>query len=96
MQRITITVDDDLMDGPTGSSRSAATRTVPRPSDLARAGLQQATLNVAAVAIALRPWSMSDHRRATWPSGSCIRFTSITNCHSRRFICISITTAAWR
>ena len=71
----------------TGSSRSAATRTAPRPSGTWR-GRDSGR----------RPWNAAASRcvaalvyvceqGATWPSGSCILSGPHASCDSRRFIC---------
>ena len=98
MQRITITIEDDLL---AEIDAAAKARGYQNRSeiirDLARAGLQQSAEEPRRQGNAWRRWSMSTTTpRATCRSGWCRIFTAITICRWRRCMSISTTTAAWR
>ncbi len=98
MQRVTITLDDNLMaeldrmiEEHGYQNRSEAIR------DFARAGMQQAAQDagkngdcVAALVY------VYDHARAICPTASSTISTIITICRWRRCMSISTTTTAWR
>jgi Arc/MetJ-type ribon-helix-helix transcriptional regulator len=102
MQRITITLDDDLMKDLDAmiathgyQNRSEAIR------DLTRAGMQQAVQDKGRArtspANASRRWSMfTTTPRATCRGGWSIPITITTISRWRRCMCISTTTTAWR
>ena len=98
MQRITITIEDDLL---AEIDAAAKVRGYQNRSeiirDLARAGLQQSARTQRRQANASRPWSMSTTMlRATCQSGWCRIFTATTICRWQRCTSISTTTVAWR
>ena len=99
MQRVTITIDDELMteldriiEARGYQNRSEAIR------DLARAGIRQAAeTHWTPSAIASQRWSTSTTTMpGSSPSGSPTPSTTTTNCRSLPCTPISTTTAAWR
>ena len=98
MQRITITIEDDLL---AEIDAAAEARGYQNRSeiirDLARAGLQQNAEDARRQANASPLWSMSTITpRAISLSGWCRISTATTICRWRRCMSISTTTAAWR
>src|ERR1700712_1881076 len=98
MQRITITIEDDLL---AEIDAAAKARGYQNRSeiirDLARAGLQQGAEDAApsgqCVAALVYVY---DHAARDLQNGWCRIFTATTICRWRRCMCISMTTAAWR
>jgi Arc/MetJ-type ribon-helix-helix transcriptional regulator len=98
MQRITITIDDDLL---AEIDAAATERGYQNRSeiirDLARAGMQQTNQEKRPAAIAWRLWYMSTTTlRAIYRSAWWRTFTVITISRLRRYTFISTTIAAWR
>ena len=98
MQRVTITIDDELM---TELDRIIAARGYQNRSeairDLARAGIREAGETLDPSATASPPWSTSTTMpRANCPSGWPRPSTTTTSCRSPRCMPISTMTAAWR
>ena len=99
MQRITITIEDDLL---AEIDAAAKARGYQNRSeiirDLARSGLQQsAKLMPTHPGTAWQPWFTSTTMpRAISQNGWCRIFTVITTCRWRRCTFISMTTAAWK
>ena len=98
MQRVTITLDDELMDD---LDRIIAARGYQNRSeairDLARTGLEQAAVEVADSKLCVAALVyVYDTRRANCPSASPRASTSTTISRRRRCMCISTSTIAWR
>ena len=98
MQRVTITIDDELM---TELDRIIAARGYQNRSeairDLARAGIRQAaeTLDKQRDCVAALVY-VYDHDARQFPSASPTPSTTTTSCRSPRCMRISTMTAAWR
>jgi CopG family nickel-responsive transcriptional regulator len=96
MQRVTITLDDDLM---ADLDRIIASRGYQNRSeairDLARSGLEQAAVEVAGTrnCVAALVY-VYDHHARDLPKRLTQEFMTITICRRRRCMCISTTKAA--
>ena len=98
MQRITITIEDDLLAEIDAAAKARGYQNRSEiMRDLARAGLQQSAEDARRQANASRRWSMSTITlRATCRNGWCRIFTATTTCRWRPCTSTSTTTAAWR
>ena len=98
MQRITITIEDDLLAEIDAAAKARGYQNRSEiVRDLARAGLQQSAHEAPRQGNASPPWSMSTITlHVICRSGWCRAFMATTICRWRRCTSISTMIAAWK